>query len=191
MWVQRMHIQVMAPKVETKLTNQPKTVEQGECLSINRGRSRWRTSLAAGGEVKVDEEAESGAKDEGRVGDAQAVYSLKDGWSFSFNGKTVESTGADVEVGICGAQHEDEDGTVDNVVEDFNTDQGGGNNEGGGGGSNFLAIGDKKGGVCSRDNEANNENAADIEDQDAPKGPLDGDWDVLPRILGFTDGDAN
>ena len=38
MWVQRMHIQVMAPKVETKLTNQPKTVEDVKVFFVNNSR---------------------------------------------------------------------------------------------------------------------------------------------------------
>ena len=59
MWVQTIHIQVMAPKVETKLTNQPKTRwEQSLGFANNRSLSEQLTSLTAGGDIEVDEEAE-------------------------------------------------------------------------------------------------------------------------------------
>jgi hypothetical protein len=191
MCVQTMHIQVMAPKVETRLTNQPKTRKRVECLSTIGESRKILTSLTVGRDIEVDEEAEGGTEDEGGVGDTQAVDPLEDGWSFTFNGKTVESTRADVQVGVGSAQDEDEDSTVDNVVEDFDTDQSGGNDEGGGSGSSPLGVCDEEGGVGSRDDETNDENTADIEDQDTPEGSPDGDRDVLPGILSLADGDTD
>ena len=149
------------------------------------------TSLTARGDVEVYKETEGGAKDESRVGNTQAVDLLENDWSFSFNGKTVESTRADVQVGVGSAQDEDEDGTIDNVVEDFDTDQSGSNDEGGGSSPGLLGICDKEGGVGSRDDETNDENTTNIEDQDTPKGSPDGDGDVFPGILSLADGDTN
>ena len=77
------------------------------------------------------------------------------------------------------------------MVEDFDTDQSGGNDEGGGGSSGLLAVGNEESGVGSRDYETNDENTADIEDQDTPEGPLDGNRDVPPGILSLADGDTD
>lgn len=77
------------------------------------------------------------------------------------------------------------------MIEDFDADQSGGDNERGSGGPNFLRVGNEKGGVCSWDYETDNENAEDIEDQDTPESPPNGDWDILPGILGLTDGDTD
>ena len=149
------------------------------------------TSLTARGDVEVYKETEGGAKDESRVGNTQAVDLLENDWSFSFNGKTVESTRADVQVGVGSAQHEDKDGTVDNVAEDFDTNQSGGNNERGGGSSGLLAVGNEEGGIGSWDDETDDENTTDVEDKDTPEGPPDCDWDVPPGILGLADGDTD
>ena len=147
--------------------------------------------MTTGGDVEVDNEGESGTKDEGRVGNTHAVDPLKDTWSFSIDRKTVESTRANVEVGVGGTQHEDEDNTVDNVIEGFDTYKSGGDNEGRGGSSNLLGVGDEKRGICSRDDETNNENTTDIEDQDTPEGSPDGDWDILSGILCLANGDTD
>ena len=147
--------------------------------------------MTAAREVEVDEEAESSAKDEGRVRDTKAVDPLEDRVSLSFNRKTIESTRTDVEVRVGSAQHEDKDGSVDDVVEDLDTDQSGGDDEGGGGSPDLLAVGDEKRGVCSWYDETDDEYAADVEDQDPPEGPPDGDWDVLPGILSLADGDTD
>ena len=77
------------------------------------------------------------------------------------------------------------------MVQDFDADQSGGDDEGRGGGSNFLGVGNEKGGVRSGDDETDDENAADVEDQDTPKGSPDGDWDVLPGILSLANGDTD
>ena len=77
------------------------------------------------------------------------------------------------------------------MVEDFDTDQGGGNNEGGCGGSGLLAVGNEEVLVGSWNDETNDENTANIEDQDAPECPPDGDWDVPSGILSFTNGDTD
>ena len=92
------------------------------------------------------------------------VDPLEDDWSFSFNGKTVESTRADVQVGICSAQDKDEDGTVNDVIESFDADQSCGNDKGGGSSSGLLCVCDEESGVGSWDDETNDENTANIED---------------------------
>ena len=77
------------------------------------------------------------------------------------------------------------------MVEDFDTDQSGGNNEGGCGSSGLLAVGNEEVLVGSWDDETNDENTADIEDQDTPERPPDGNWDVPSGILSFTNGDTD
>ena len=192
MWLQRMHIQVTAPKVETKLTNQPKTRWEQSLGFANNGRmSEQLTSLTARGDIEVDEEAEQSTKNHGGVWHTHAIDPLEYGRSLPFNGQAIESTGGNIQVRVGSAHHEDKDGAIDDVVEDFDTDQSGGNDEGGGSGSGLLAVGDKKSGIRSRDDETNDENTADIEDQDTPKGPPDGDRDVLPGILGLTNCDTD
>lgn len=148
-------------------------------------------SLATGGEVEVYKKTKGDTEDEGRVRNAQAINLLEDFWSFSFDGKTVKSAGANVQVGVCSAQYEDEDGTVDNMVKNLDTNQSGGDNEGGCSGPGLLGVGYEKGRIGSRDYETDNENTADIEDQDSPEGPLDRDWDVLPGILSLANGNAD
>ena len=88
-------------------------------------------------------------------------------------------------------QDENEDGTIDDVVEDFDTDQSGGNNEGGCGGSGLLAVGNEKVVVGPWYDETNDENTADVEDQDTPEGPPDGNWDIPSRVLSFANGDTD
>ena len=122
------------------------------------------TFLTARRHIEEDKKAEGSAENEGRIRDAHAADPPEDGWSFSFDGKTVESTRADVQVGIGSAQDEDEDSTVDDVIEGFDADQGRGNDEGGGSSSGLLGVCDEEGGVGSRDDETDNENATDIED---------------------------
>lgn len=77
------------------------------------------------------------------------------------------------------------------MVENFDTDQSGGNDERGGGSSGLTGVCDKEGGIGSRDDETNDENAADIENQDTPEGSPDGDGDVLPGILSLANGDTD
>lgn len=148
-------------------------------------------SLATGGEVEVYKKAKSDAENEGRVRNTQAINLREDFWSLSFDGKTVKGAGADVQVGVCSAQYEDEDGAVYNMVENLDTDQSGGDNEGGCGSPGLFGVGYEKCRVGSRDYETDNEYTADIEDQDSPEGPLDRDWDVLPGILGLANSNAD
>jgi len=77
------------------------------------------------------------------------------------------------------------------VVKDFDANQSCCYNEGGGGSSGLCVVGDEEGGIGSRDDETDDENAADIKDQDTPEGPSYGDRDVLPGILSLADGDTN
>lgn len=65
------------------------------------------TFLTARRHIEEDEETKGSAEDEGGVRDAHAADPLEDGRSFPFNGKTVESTKADVQVRVGSAQDED------------------------------------------------------------------------------------
>ena len=77
------------------------------------------------------------------------------------------------------------------MVENFDANQSGGDNEGGGSSSGLFGVGNEEGGVCSRDDETDDENTADIKDQDTPEGPFYSDRDVPPGILSLADGDTN
>lgn len=77
------------------------------------------------------------------------------------------------------------------MVEDFDTDQSGGNDEGGGSSSNLLAVGNEEVWVGSWDDETDDKNTADVEDQDTPERPPDGNRDVPSGILSFTNGDTD
>ena len=77
------------------------------------------------------------------------------------------------------------------MVEDFDANQSGSNNEGGGGSSDLLGVGNEEVFIGSRDDEANDENTADVEDQNAPERPPDGNWDIPSGILGFTNCDTD
>ena len=77
------------------------------------------------------------------------------------------------------------------MVEDLDTNQSGGNDEGGGSSSNLLTVGNEEVLVGSWDDEANDENTADVEYQDTPERPPDGNWDVPSGILSFTNGDTD
>ena len=113
-----MHIQVMAPKVDTRLTNQPNTTTTGEYHDP--AQRKTRLTLRTGGrDVQEDQCAEARAKYERRPWHTHAVDAREDLRGLSLNRKTIQGTSTDVQIGICCAEHEDQNGGVDDMVQDL------------------------------------------------------------------------
>jgi hypothetical protein len=73
--------------------------------------------------VQEDEATERRAKKECWPRHAHTVHSAEDAGCLSLNRKCVEGARADIQVGIGSAQHEDENGCIDNVIQDLDSDQ--------------------------------------------------------------------
>lgn len=73
--------------------------------------------------VQEDQATECRAEKECWPWHAHTVHSAEDAGCLSLNRKCVEGARADIQVGIGSAQHEDENGRIDNVIQNLDSDQ--------------------------------------------------------------------
>ena len=75
------------------------------------------------GHVQEHQAAEQGAQYERGPRYTLAIDALEDGGSLALRCECVQCTRSDVQVGVGGAQHEEENAGVDDVVQDLDPDQ--------------------------------------------------------------------
>lgn len=133
-----------------------------------------------GAEVKEAKEAESRGDEDGDVRGLVLVGLCEELRCLADVGEGDEDTGARVDVGVGGGEDSGEKDGVDDVWEDRNVGEVGGDDERGRGGA---IPGAEQVGVGIRDEQAKEEDEADKEEKDAPKGVADSHRDGLVRVL--------
>jgi len=109
----------------------------------------------------------------------------------SLFGEAVEGTRGDVEVGVCGAEDEDQNAGIKEAGEGVDARLDHGDDEGGSGGASRGFGGEGEAFGVVGDEGADEEDAEDVEDYDTPKCEFDGARDDFARVLGFADGDSD
>lgn len=111
--------QVSAPKVETRLTNHPKTTYSmrqlsGKCYNLTFGtRSR---------DIEEYQAAERRTKKQCWKRNTPTGDFLEDGRRLPLHSQAIQCSRADVEVRVRSAHNKNKDGRVDDVVQSFDSD---------------------------------------------------------------------
>lgn len=150
--------------------------------------------LGGSANVEVGEEAESGGKSKGVNWDTTAISAGEDAWSVTLDGKTVESTGSNVQIGVGSGEDEDQDTAVEDTWQGLDTGVLDGDDEWRGSSGCSLRSGGDSGNktwVVMWKNHSEEEDQHDVEEQDAVEGKTDGSWNDLAWVLGLTNGDTD
>jgi len=102
-------------------------------------------------------------------------------------GKTVESSGSNVQIGVCGGENEDQDTGVQDTWQCLDTGKLDGDDEWGCGGGVGALIGLLQVWGVVWDKHSEEENQNDVEEKDSVEGELDGAGDDLSWVGGFSD----
>ncbi|KFH40351.1 hypothetical protein ACRE_089840 [Hapsidospora chrysogenum ATCC 11550] len=135
------------------------------------------------GDVHEGQARNGGAQEEGGVRHAATVGAPEDGGSRSVAGKAVERTAGNIQVRVGGGEDEDEDAAINQARQALDSGQLGGDDERRGAGASVLLVGEGEFVRVVGNDEADEEDAQDVEEEDAVEGELDGLGDTAPGVL--------
>jgi hypothetical protein len=105
--------------------------------------------------------------------------------------QAVHGSRRNVQIGIGSAESEDQNASIQDVVQIFDTSNVYGKDEGGSGSASRLLIGRKEFCVVIRNKHAEEEDAQDVEEENSVKGKLNGARNCLAGILGLANCHTN